>query len=100
MVNTWLLGFALAVVLLQLLGMVYLYVARDRDEPAGMVPENAAAMPQENDPATTADDAIVTCSACGTENAPEYRYCRQCVADLSGDAVPVHQKRSPASRLF
>lgn len=100
MVSTWLLGFALGVVFLQLLAMMYLYVTDDHENDPPLVPT------PENETATTTDTEIAadanatTCSACGTENATEYRYCRQCVSDLSGDSVPEHRRRSPASRLF
>jgi hypothetical protein len=30
------------------------------------------------------DDAVVACSECGAANDAEYRFCRQCVAELPG----------------
>ena len=30
------------------------------------------------------DGPTVTCPACGVENDPEFRYCRDCVAELPG----------------
>lgn len=104
MVSTWLLGFVLGIVFLQLL-MMYLYAGHDENDPPLAPSPDDATTPTTSteihaDTDTDTDANATTCSACGTENAVEYRYCRQCVGDLSGDSVPEHRRRSPASRLF
>jgi hypothetical protein len=50
-----------------------------RDTTTGVEPE-----PPANEPTATGhEQAVVTCSACGTTNDPTYRFCRACVAELS-----------------
>lgn len=37
----------------------------------------------EHDPGPDLDGDLVACGSCGTPNDPSYRFCRQCVADLT-----------------
>lgn len=77
---------AVLLVALHVAVAAYLYrVALGRDG-AG---SDAAAADDERPPSPggrRADpgDGRIPCPTCGTPNDPQYRYCRRCVADLSG----------------
>jgi ribosomal protein L40E len=76
-----------AVLLLHLGTLVYVYLRRDRDEgsPAADVDDAPVDRGSETavDAAMEADETVV-CAECGVRNAADYRFCRACVADLSG----------------
>lgn len=98
MLETPVLEIALALVGIQLVVLLYLHYRRPDDEPTA----TATARESEDGLADrpNEDDAVVECGGCGARNDPGYRYCRRCVADLSGDAVPGGRDRSPSGRLF
>jgi hypothetical protein len=97
MLETPVLEIAIALVGIQLVALLYLYHRTDGD-PSGA----ATAEEPEGEPVDRPDggDAVVECGDCGAENDTNYRYCRRCVADLSGGGVPGHRDRSPSGRLF
>jgi hypothetical protein len=83
-----------AVLLLHLGTLVYVYLRRQRSgESSTLEGEAAADGPTREIPRADGVDAetgpsgeTVVCSACGARNAADYRFCRACVADLSGGA--------------
>lgn len=102
MVSTWLLGFVVGVVFLQLLVVMYRYANRDRESEndRSLAPFDGMGTDASTESDGDDDGGTTACSACGAENAAEYRYCRLCVSDLSGSSVPEHRWQSASSRLF
>jgi hypothetical protein len=47
-----------------------------------------AAASQPADPVEDASERTVSCPTCGARNAPEFRFCRRCVSDLSNATAP------------
>lgn len=98
MLETPVLEILIALVGIQLAALVYLSYRRAHDEPAtATTPDEPEGEPAEPSNGT---DAAVECGDCGAENDPSYRYCRRCVADLSGESIPGRRERSPSGRLF
>lgn len=97
MLETPVLEIVIALVGIQLVALLYLYYRTDGEPSATATTEEPT-----DDPANPPDgaDGVVECGDCGAENDPSYRYCRQCVADLAGDAAPGSRDRSPQGRLF
>lgn len=101
MLETWALEIVAAFAVLQLLALAYFYyrVRDDSDdrEPGTLAPE---AVDVDAADGTEAADGRepVACSECGAENDPDYRYCRDCVADLSGESIPGYRNHSPSER--
>lgn len=94
MLETPVLEIVIALVGIQLVALLYLYYRTDGD------PSATATTAEPTDDPPNPPDGVVECGDCGAENDPSYRYCRQCVADLAGDAVPGSRDRSPQGRLF
>lgn len=79
-------GTAVLLVALHVAVAAYLYrVALGRDDPGGdaAVTEDEPPVPPVEKGADLGEGAV-PCPTCGTANDPGYRYCRRCVADLSG----------------
>jgi hypothetical protein len=80
-----------AVLLLHLGTLVYVYLRRSRGD-GSPTPDVEAGVDRGADAgldATAAADeeaSTVVCDECGVQNAADYRFCRACVADLSGGA--------------
>ncbi|WP_276259832.1 DUF7577 domain-containing protein [Haloglomus litoreum] len=84
-----------AVLLLHLGTLVYVYLRRQRSGESPTL-ESGAAVDRSATDGSRADTGVdvetaesaetVICSACGVRNAADYRFCRACVADLSGGA--------------
>ncbi|QSG01989.1 DUF7577 domain-containing protein [Natranaeroarchaeum sulfidigenes] len=100
-VPTWVLAYAGIFVLMHLLVGYYLYRRSD-----GLpVDKNT---PAQTDPAVDAtrsesggdidDEPVVHCGFCHTENEPEYRYCRNCVQELSSMVDTSISKGAPEER--
>lgn len=47
-----------------------------------------------------AEGEAVSCASCGTDNDPEYRFCRRCVTELPGSIHPGGTAATPAGRTF
>lgn len=82
-------GLLVAVLLLHLGTLVYVYLWRGRDEGSATADGDGVGVDRgvtaESDPATGRDgEETVVCAECGVRNAAGYRFCRACVADLSG----------------
>lgn len=86
----WAYGYAAAFALVHGVVLYYLYrsTASTPSDDAG---ERSSSSPAESE-ATT-----VVCEHCGAENDLEYRYCRNCVQELSGSSGPDAGDRNPAS---
>lgn len=84
----WFVVVALVLVVLHVAVAAYLYRSATADSSASGTDEYLpvdSSEPRER--SSDADDDRVACGTCGTPNDPSYRFCRQCVADLtSGDA--------------
>ena len=79
-------GTAVLLVALHVAVAAYLYrVALSRDDPASdaAATDDERAVPPGDGRADPAD-GTVPCPTCGTPNDPGYKFCRRCVADLSG----------------
>ncbi|MFC6905258.1 DUF7577 domain-containing protein [Halalkalicoccus tibetensis] len=98
MLETWALEIVAAFAVVQLLALAYFYyrVRDDSDDrdPGALAPETVDVDGAE---ATDGREAV-SCNECGAENDPEYRYCRDCVADLSGESIPGYRNHSPSER--
>jgi hypothetical protein len=107
MLETPFLEIALALVGIQLAAFLYLYY-RHRDERAraagetdGVDGARSVSADASTEPAERKDEAEhVECTDCGTRNEPDYRYCRQCVSELSRESVPGRQGHSASQRLL
>lgn len=83
------LAFVAAVALVVVLHVVVAaYVYRVAQPGEGQLFEREAssderAVPPLDDTLETPDDSV-SCPTCGAPNDPSYRFCRRCVADLSG----------------
>jgi hypothetical protein len=77
LVSEWLYGAIALLVGIHILTMLYAY--RRNSDPAG------ASMQAEPPPPVNEahDEARVTCPHCGVTNRSGYRFCKQCVSDLS-----------------
>lgn len=79
-------GTAVLLVALHVAIAAYLYrVALGRDGPgsdAAATEDERPVLPTDRRAAST--DDTVSCPTCGAPNDPGYRFCRRCVADLSG----------------
>lgn len=76
----WLYGVIAVVIGLHVLTLLYAY--RRHGEPTSTVtPSDVESSPSTGTESTS--DAIA-CVHCGAMNDPDYRFCRGCVADLSG----------------
>lgn len=104
MLEAWALEIVAAFAAIQLLALAYFYyrVGNDSDD---RDPGALASEAVDVDDAADADDVEATdghesvaCSECGTANDPEYRYCRDCVTDLSGESIPGYRIHSPSER--
>lgn len=96
MLETWALEIVVAFAAVGLLALAYFYyrVGNDADDrdPTPLAPGAV-------DDAESADGReSVECNECGAENDPEYRYCRDCVTDLSGESIPGYRTHSPSER--
>lgn len=91
MLERWTFEIVLVLVVVQLLVFFVLY-RRSID------PEHPDSMG--NAPSATDDGNLesITCRECGTENDAEYRYCRQCVSDLSAESISGYRTHSPSER--
>jgi hypothetical protein len=49
-------------------------------------------------PETAGDRSRLTCSACGTPNDPDYRFCRRCVGELSASRNAAYAGDGPFGR--
>jgi len=77
--SEWLYGAIALLVGVHILTMLYAY--RRQGEPASGA---AQSDPGATQPATGDDElGVVTCANCGTRNQEGYKFCRQCVADMS-----------------
>jgi len=80
--SEWLYAAIALLVGLHVLTMLYAY--RSQGEPA------ASATQQETEPTPAPSDSEsderVRCQHCGANNERDYRFCKRCVADLSGSA--------------
>ena len=85
----WAYGYALLFVLVHAVVLYYLYRATGTSTVA-------ASTDAEDDVA--ADDRTVTCGNCGAENELGYRYCRNCVAELSGAVGRTSAEDAPNGR--
>lgn len=98
MLETWALEIVAAFAAVQLLAIAYFYhrVGNDSDDrdPGALAPGAVDA----DDAGATDGHGSVACNECGAENDPEYRYCRGCVADLSGESIPGYRTHSPSER--
>jgi hypothetical protein len=76
-----------AVLLLHLGTLVYVYLRRNGDEGSPAPDRDGETVDRGTETAvdagTEADETVV-CTECGVRNAADYRFCRACVADLSG----------------
>lgn len=79
----WVYGYAVAFALVHGAVLYYLYRA-NATTPAA-------------DPSTDADDRTVVCENCGAENDFSYRYCRNCIRELSEAGGPADAERRAAS---
>lgn len=95
MLETWLLGFVVAFVILQFLAFLYLQHVRSRLAIGGEGDANPAT-DSESEPVGAADGTVV-CEECGAENEAEYRFCAHCVSELPGGTEVGRKSRSPAS---
>lgn len=126
MVETWMFGFAIAFIVLHLLGLGYLLFIRrfvaaressDRLSPAGESSSISAVVSEKIeddrgvDAPATADrapdaelnasvdaDESVRCRSCGVVNDAEYRFCRFCIDELDGNRSRMPTSTSPSSR--
>jgi hypothetical protein len=86
----WLYGVIAIVIALHVVTLLYAF-HRDR-KPTGTLgqPDTKSSPSVSTETATD----TVACAHCGEMNAPSYRFCRGCVADLSGraagDATAMH----------
>jgi len=80
----WAYGYAAAFVLVHGAVLYYLY-------------RSTASTPSDDAGDTESEATTVVCEHCGTENDLEYRYCRNCVRELSGSSGPDAGDRNPAS---
>lgn len=92
MLETWALEIVAAFAAVQLLALAYFYYRGLTGTTNGDSQGLAPAAPDDGD-----RDAV-QCSECGAENDPGYRYCRDCVADLSGESIPGYRIHSPSER--
>jgi hypothetical protein len=77
MVPEWVYGTLVALALVHLVTPYFLHAR------AGRRPADFGADAIEE----SADEDVVTCLECGTENELEYRFCRSCVTERPGTAV-------------
>jgi len=82
-----------AVLLVHFGTLVYVYLRRQRSGGSATAESDVAgdgqrtdAVHRDVDRSADAPEGTVVCPACGTRNAVDYRFCRACVADLSGGA--------------
>jgi hypothetical protein len=88
----WLAVVATLLVILHVAVAAYLYRRGASNTPTGTDELRSPAVTREpSDPTRTiSDDASergtdhVPCPTCGTPNDPSYRFCRRCIADLTG----------------
>lgn len=90
--DPWHLGLLVALCTANVAATYWLYRRLDgRSTPPWREADTASVTTADADPATSSagDDGTeaVRCSACGTANDPEYRFCRFCVAELSTPGV-------------
>lgn len=93
----WAYGYAAAFALVHGVVLYYLYrstasTPSDADESSSSSPASTRSRQDAESESTT-----VVCEHCGTENDLEYRYCRNCVQELSGASGPGAGDRNPAS---
>ena len=93
MLETWLLGFVVAFVILQFLAFLYLQHVRSRLS-IGSEGEDDANPASDS---SRAVDGTIACEECGAENEAEYRFCAHCVSELPGGTEVGRKSRSPAS---
>lgn len=95
---------ALALVGIQLAAFLYLYYRHhaERARSTGEVDDaRSASADASTESAAPADEVeYVECADCGARNEPDYRYCRQCVSELSRGSIPGRQGHSASQRLF
>lgn len=75
---SWVYGYAALFGLVHAVVLYYLYRATRTGSIEGRP------RPADDDSLAAADDRTVVCDNCGAENELGYRYCRNCVAELSG----------------
>lgn len=98
MLEAWALEIVAAFAAIQLLALAYFY-HRVGNESDDRDPEALASDAVDTDDVAATDGhGSVACRECGAENDPEYRYCRDCVADLSGESIPGYRSHSSSER--
>lgn len=97
----WAYGYAAAFALVHGAVLYYLYrsTASTPSDDAGDADERSSSRPASTLSRQDAEREATTvvCEHCGTENDLEYRYCRNCVQELSGASGPDAGDRKPAS---
>lgn len=86
----WVYGYAVALALVHGVSLYYLYRA------SATMPAPGADSSTETDAGE--EDRSVVCENCGAENELGYRYCWNCVRELSGAGGPANADRGPVSR--
>jgi hypothetical protein len=82
-------GLAALLAALHVAVAAYLYRAATSGEGLEALREaGESGLPSPNDDGLDVDGETVGCPVCGTPNDPSYRFCRHCVADLSGSGSP------------
>jgi len=98
MVPEWLLlGSALALAALNAALSVY-WLRQLRDDTDA--PEESSAAPAPSHDERAPADGTVRCRSCGAQNDAEYRYCRECVAELPARTPSMSGSAGPRSRPF
>jgi uncharacterized paraquat-inducible protein A len=80
--SEWLYAAIALLVGLHVLTMLYAY--RSQGEPAAAITQQDSETPPS--PSDSENDESVHCPHCGEMNERDYRFCKRCVADLSGSA--------------
>jgi len=95
----WAYGYAAAFALVHGAVLYYLYRSTASTMPSGDADERRSSSTASTSSRQDAESEATTvvCEHCGTENDLEYRYCRNCVQELSGASGPDAGDRNPVS---
>lgn len=79
----WFVVVALALVVLHVAVAAYLYRSATETSTSSADEYLPVQSPESRESASEADGDLIACKSCGTPNDPSYRFCRQCIADLT-----------------